>query len=199
MSCILQNDNSEFHDKSLKYENDRLKVALSSSSATSRKFEDEIHSLKSEKTLLNKALQESHSTREELKKQLQFYKEESNRLKNHNFALNSVNNSKRAEDFDNCSSSSTNSFNLNQNNKSATSKYVKHELMRLSENFDLKLHELNEIREDIRKLINDINQLSFPIFFLLKLNFDRHYKLLFFKNCFSFFFVLVFFTKHFTK
>lgn len=156
------NDNSELHDKSLRYENDRLKVALSSSSATSRKFEDEIHSLKSEKTLLNKALQESNSTRDELRNQLKFYKEESIRLKNQNLALNSTN-SKRNDDFDNISSSSTNSFNLNQNNSTNSthnyknSQYIKHELSRLGDSFDHKLRELHKIREEIRQLINDIN------------------------------------------
>lgn len=161
LTFLIKKDNSEFHDKSLKYENDRLKVALSSSSATAKKFEDEIHSLKSEKTILNKALHESNSTREELRKQLQFFKEESARLKNQNLVLNSTN-SRRNDDFDNISSSSTNSFNLNQNNSQSApsyknTKYIKHELTRLSENFDHKLRELNEIREDIRQLINDID------------------------------------------
>ena len=138
-----------------------MKVALSSSSATSRKFEDEIHSLKSEKTILNKALHESNSTQEELRKQLQFYKEEAARLKTQSLGLNSTN-SRRNDDFDNISSSSTNSFNLNPNNSQSAStfknaKSIKYELTRLSEHFDHKLRELNEIREGIRQLINDIN------------------------------------------
>ncbi|XP_045618470.1 homer protein homolog 2 isoform X5 [Procambarus clarkii] len=65
----------------LKYENDRLKLALAQSSANAKKWEIELNSLKTTNARLTSALQESTANVEEWKKQLQTYKEENNRMK----------------------------------------------------------------------------------------------------------------------
>lgn len=77
-------DNSQApHDSQvqLKYENDRLKLALAQSSANAKKWEIELNSLKTTNARLTSALQESTANVEEWKKQLQTYKEENNRMK----------------------------------------------------------------------------------------------------------------------
>ncbi|XP_069180590.1 homer protein homolog 2 isoform X4 [Procambarus clarkii] len=82
----------------LKYENDRLKLALAQRSglagvcwhlilsshpcsANAKKWEIELNSLKTTNARLTSALQESTANVEEWKKQLQTYKEENNRMK----------------------------------------------------------------------------------------------------------------------
>uniref|UniRef100_T1JDE1 WH1 domain-containing protein n=1 Tax=Strigamia maritima TaxID=126957 RepID=T1JDE1_STRMM len=65
----------------LKYENDRLKLALAQSSANAKKWEVELQTLKNNNLRLTSALQESTSNVEEWKKQLQAYKDENNKLK----------------------------------------------------------------------------------------------------------------------
>ncbi|XP_064609708.1 homer protein homolog 2-like [Liolophura sinensis] len=65
----------------LKYENDRLKLALAQSSANAKKWEVELQTLKNNNARLTTALQESTANVEEWKKQLAAYKEESTRLK----------------------------------------------------------------------------------------------------------------------
>jgi len=65
----------------LKYENDRLKLALAQSSANAKKWEIELSTLKNNNSRLTSALQESTSNVEEWKKQLHSYKEENSRLK----------------------------------------------------------------------------------------------------------------------
>ncbi|XP_063225152.1 homer protein homolog 2-like isoform X2 [Bacillus rossius redtenbacheri] len=65
----------------LKYENDRLKLALAQSSANAKKWEIELATLKSNNVRLTSALQESTANVEEWKRQLQSYKEENGRLK----------------------------------------------------------------------------------------------------------------------
>ena len=65
----------------LKYENDRLKLALAQSSANAKKWEVELQTLKNNNVRLTSALQESTSNVEEWKRQLQSYKEENSRLK----------------------------------------------------------------------------------------------------------------------
>ncbi|KAK3911070.1 Homer protein-like protein 2 [Frankliniella fusca] len=65
----------------LKYENDRLKLALAQSSANAKKWEVELATLKSNNVRLTSALQESTANVEEWKRQLQSYKEENQRLK----------------------------------------------------------------------------------------------------------------------
>ncbi|CAH1795794.1 unnamed protein product [Owenia fusiformis] len=65
----------------LKYENDRLKIALAQSSANAKKWDVELQTLKNNNARLTTALQESTSNVEEWKKQLAAYKEESTRLK----------------------------------------------------------------------------------------------------------------------
>ncbi|XP_059161709.1 homer protein homolog 2-like isoform X2 [Physella acuta] len=65
----------------LKYENDRLKLALAQSSANAKKWEVELQTLKNNNARLTAALQESTANVEEWKKQLAAYKEESVRLK----------------------------------------------------------------------------------------------------------------------
>ncbi|XP_069138054.1 homer protein homolog 2-like isoform X2 [Argopecten irradians] len=68
-------------DGQLKYENDRLKLALAQSSANAKKWEIELQTLKNNNARLTAALQESTANVEEWKKQLAAYKEESTRMK----------------------------------------------------------------------------------------------------------------------
>merc|ERR550532_3295415 len=65
----------------LKYENDRLKLALAQSSANAKKWEVELSTLKNNNARLTSALQESTANVEEWKQQLHSYKEENTRLK----------------------------------------------------------------------------------------------------------------------
>lgn len=65
----------------LKYENDRLKLALAQSSANAKKWEIELATLKNNNSRLTSALQESTANVEEWKRQLHSYKEENTRLK----------------------------------------------------------------------------------------------------------------------
>ncbi|KAL5004223.1 hypothetical protein ScPMuIL_017679 [Solemya velum] len=65
----------------LKYENDRLKLALAQSSANAKKWEIELQTLKNNNARLTAALQESTANVEEWKKQLAAYKDESSRMK----------------------------------------------------------------------------------------------------------------------
>lgn len=68
-------------DSQLKYENDRLKIALAQSSANAKKWEGELQTLKNNNARLTTALQESTTNVEEWQKQLKLYKEDNNRLK----------------------------------------------------------------------------------------------------------------------
>ncbi|XP_020620008.1 homer protein homolog 1-like [Orbicella faveolata] len=70
--------NTESH---LKYENDRLKMALAQSSANAKKWETELQTLKNNNARLTAALQESTTNVEEWKKQLNAYKEENIKLR----------------------------------------------------------------------------------------------------------------------
>ncbi|XP_025163163.1 homer protein homolog 2 isoform X2 [Harpegnathos saltator] len=65
----------------LKYENDRLKLALAQSSANAKKWEVELTALKTSNARLTSALQESTANVDEWKRQLQSYKEENARIK----------------------------------------------------------------------------------------------------------------------
>ncbi|BFZ02370.1 hypothetical protein BsWGS_05409 [Bradybaena similaris] len=65
----------------LKYENDRLKLALAQSSANAKKWEVELQTLKNNNARLTTALQESTANVDEWKKQLAAYKDENSRLK----------------------------------------------------------------------------------------------------------------------
>lgn len=66
---------------SLKYENDRLKLALATSSNNAKKWEVELQTLKNNNVRLTTALQESTANVEEWKKQLEAYKEENAKMK----------------------------------------------------------------------------------------------------------------------
>ncbi|CAG2100861.1 unnamed protein product [Medioppia subpectinata] len=65
----------------LRYENDRLKLALAQSSTNAKKWEIELQTLKSNNTRLTNALQESTANVEEWKRQLQTLKEENNKMR----------------------------------------------------------------------------------------------------------------------
>ncbi|XP_076443818.1 homer protein homolog 1-like isoform X2 [Babylonia areolata] len=69
------------NEAQLKYENDRLKLALAQSSANAKKWEVELTTLKNNNARLTAALQESTANVEEWKKQLATYKEENARLR----------------------------------------------------------------------------------------------------------------------
>ncbi|XP_026473206.1 homer protein homolog 2-like [Ctenocephalides felis] len=90
VSGAQQNDspNHKSNDKQghqtesqLKYENDRLKLALAQSSANAKKWEIELATLKNNNVRLTSALQESTANVDEWKRQLQLYKEENHRIK----------------------------------------------------------------------------------------------------------------------
>ncbi|XP_070495554.1 homer protein homolog 2 isoform X2 [Chironomus tepperi] len=68
-------------DQQMKYENERLKLALAQSSANAKKWEIELSTLKSNNLRLTSALQESTANVDEWKRQLHSYKEENQRLK----------------------------------------------------------------------------------------------------------------------
>ncbi|PIK37620.1 putative homer protein-like 2 isoform X2 [Apostichopus japonicus] len=68
-------------DSQLKYENDRLKIALAQSSNNAKKWEAELQTLKNNNARLTTALQESTTNVEEWQKQLKLYKEDNTRLK----------------------------------------------------------------------------------------------------------------------
>jgi homer protein len=65
----------------LRYENDRLKLALAQSSANAKKWEIELITLKNNNTRLTNALQESTSNVEEWKRQLQALKDENHKMR----------------------------------------------------------------------------------------------------------------------
>lgn len=66
----------------LKYENERLKLALAQSSANAKNWEIELTTLRNNNIRLTSALQESTANVDEWKRQLQAYKEENYRMKN---------------------------------------------------------------------------------------------------------------------
>ncbi|XP_055701946.1 homer protein homolog 2 [Phlebotomus papatasi] len=68
-------------EQQLKYENERLKLALAQSSANAKKWEIELNTLKSNNLRLTSALQESTQNVDEWKRQLHTYKEENIRMK----------------------------------------------------------------------------------------------------------------------
>jgi len=65
----------------LRYENDRLKLALAQSSANAKKWEIELLTLKNNNSRLTSALQESTSNVEEWKRQLQTLKDDNNKMR----------------------------------------------------------------------------------------------------------------------
>ncbi|XP_033214503.1 homer protein homolog 1 [Belonocnema kinseyi] len=77
--CSSQSNQSS--EMQLKYENDRLKLALAQSSANAKKWEVELTTLKTNNARLTSALQESTANVDEWKRQLQLYKEENARVK----------------------------------------------------------------------------------------------------------------------
>ncbi|KAL7301249.1 hypothetical protein TKK_0006209 [Trichogramma kaykai] len=75
------NSGGQTTEMQLKYENDRLKLALAQSSANAKKWEIELSTLKTNNARLTSALQESTANVDEWKRQLQLYKEENARVK----------------------------------------------------------------------------------------------------------------------
>uniref|UniRef100_A0A0A9Z533 WH1 domain-containing protein n=1 Tax=Lygus hesperus TaxID=30085 RepID=A0A0A9Z533_LYGHE len=68
-------------EQQLRHDNERLKIALASSSANAKKWEVELSTLKNNNLRLTSALQESTANVDEWKRQLHSYKEENQRLK----------------------------------------------------------------------------------------------------------------------
>ncbi|XP_045762477.1 homer protein homolog 2 isoform X2 [Maniola jurtina] len=68
--------NADSTEQQLRYENDRLKLALAQSSANAKKWEVELATLKSNNLRLTAALQESTANVDEWKRQLHQYREE---------------------------------------------------------------------------------------------------------------------------
>lgn len=78
---LNSNQSGQSTEIQLKYENDRLKLALAQSSANAKKWEVELSMLKTNNIRLTSALQESTANVDEWKRQLQMYKEENARIK----------------------------------------------------------------------------------------------------------------------
>jgi hypothetical protein len=139
----MNNEANESNDNHMiKNENEKLKLALAQSNHATRKLEEEIQTFKNNNSRLTNALQEGHLTSEDLKKQLQFYKEECTRLRSTKSMTNS--------NID-LNDSFSKSLTLNTSNPK-----FKQELARLTDSFDKKLNELNEIRQQLKNLLNDI-------------------------------------------
>jgi homer len=150
----IENCNSKTNENSdinLKAENERLKLALAQSSINSRKWEEELTALKTNNSRLTTALQESHSHVDEWKNQLKFYKDECSRLK-----ISSASKISNNDHFDEVSSSTT-SIDKSTKSNIVSNKKIKVEITKLSENFDKKLKELNDIREQLHKLVAELN------------------------------------------
>ncbi|CAF0853562.1 unnamed protein product [Brachionus calyciflorus] len=145
------NDSNDSNDLQLKYENEKLRLALAQTSQNNRKIEDEMHILKTNNMRLTAALQETQSNMEAWKKELQFYRDECNRLKN----LNSSNSSKN--DSDQVTSSTNFITSTNQVVNGSNNAKLKQDLLQLTDTFDRKFNELLDIREQLRNLINEIN------------------------------------------
>ncbi|XP_074601010.1 uncharacterized protein LOC141855030 isoform X1 [Brevipalpus obovatus] len=77
-SVLLSQSNNEAQ---LRYENDRLKLALAQSSANAKKWEIELQTLRNNNARLTSALQESTANVEEWKKQLQSLKDENGKMR----------------------------------------------------------------------------------------------------------------------
>ncbi|XP_060807768.1 homer protein homolog 2 [Amyelois transitella] len=75
-SCSAPEPAPDPQDHQLRYENDRLKLALAQSSANAKKWEVELATLKSNNLRLTAALQESTANVDEWKRQLHQYREE---------------------------------------------------------------------------------------------------------------------------
>ncbi|XP_070523891.1 homer protein homolog 2 isoform X1 [Cardiocondyla obscurior] len=80
-SSMSSTQSGQSAEVQLKYENDRLKLALAQSSANAKKWEVELTTLKTNNARLTSALQESTANVDEWKRQLQLYKEENAKIK----------------------------------------------------------------------------------------------------------------------
>lgn len=159
---IQINDTLIPKEKALKNENERLKQTLSECLANSKKTEEEIQMLRSNNSHLNKALAETNINADCLKQQMQLYKDENIRLKNLNQSSSSNNIIEntcniKLDELHDSSSNSTNSFNTNQLEGNSKQKRLKQDLKKLSETFNEKLKELYDIKENMDKIINEIN------------------------------------------
>lgn len=162
-------DNNNTFENTYKYENERLKLALSQSVKKASNTEEECKALRENQLNLNKALQETNKNLEDMKKQTQSYKEECDLLLRTNNAQNRG--TPYIDDFNDDSSTSTNSFNTNlnyQNNNNNSNNHhqsknklkqeiLKGELLKLSDHFDQKLKELYEVREGMQRIIQELN------------------------------------------
>lgn len=132
----------------LRSDNERLKQALAQQSHQTRKLEEEMQTFKQQNARLTQALQESP---EEIKKQLQYYKDECNRLSTRLSKTNGNNNNNNAM----TNSDMSDNYNSNNNNhNNGSSKLLKQEMVRLCDAFDKKLNELTEIRQQLKSLCN---------------------------------------------
>ncbi|XP_072946178.1 homer protein homolog 1 [Epargyreus clarus] len=75
-AAVAPPDVGDSAEQQLRYENDRLKLALAQSSANAKKWEVELATLKSNNLRLTAALQESTANVDEWKRQLHQYREE---------------------------------------------------------------------------------------------------------------------------
>ncbi|OTF73922.1 homer protein-like protein, partial [Euroglyphus maynei] len=78
------------NEAQLRYENERLKLALAQSSTNAKKWEIELQTLKSNNTRLTNALQESTANVEEWKRQLQSLKDENIKMKHKIIELEAI-------------------------------------------------------------------------------------------------------------
>ncbi|XP_015524063.1 homer protein homolog 2 [Neodiprion pinetum] len=78
---IGSSQSNQSTEAQLKYDNDRLKIALAQSSANAKKWEVELIAVNTANARLTSALQESTANVDEWNRQLQLYKEENARLR----------------------------------------------------------------------------------------------------------------------
>ncbi|XP_013385143.1 homer protein homolog 2 isoform X2 [Lingula anatina] len=117
----------------LKYENDRLKIALAQSSANAKKWEIELQTLKNNNARLTTALQESTANVEEWKKQLAAYKEESAKLKKQTIELEQTANDEQISGLQQQLKETTEQLQAVEQERDSTTEELRGALKRLEE------------------------------------------------------------------
>jgi len=118
-----------------------------------KKFEEEIQSLKSNNLYLNKALHEKNKNHIDLKKK-SLKDENSFKLDSHHLEIGDIH---HFEDLSIQSKESTRSDDSSSKKESINLKVLRNELAKQSLNFDQKLAELYEINEKIKTILNDLD------------------------------------------
>ncbi|XP_072037425.1 homer protein homolog 2-like isoform X2 [Amphiura filiformis] len=138
------------NDAQLKYENDRLKIALAQSSNNAKKWELELQTLKNNNARLTTALQESTSNVEEWKKQLSLYKEENAKLNKKIQDMSLTSNTVEVNGED------TNKVNLEGQLQALT--LAHEEKQQEAEDLSKRLQDVSELEEENNRLKGQVEQ-----------------------------------------